>query len=63
MTKELRTYKVLMSESIAKWVEVKANNEDEAIQKVREGYYSNEDITNEECLDRSIESAEEVDDE
>ena len=57
MTKK---YRVLMSESVAKWIEVKAASEEEAIKKVQEGYYSNEDISNEECLDRSIESAEEV---
>ena len=59
----MKTYRVLMSESVAKWVEVKAGSEEEAIKKVTEGYYSNEDISNEECLDRSIESAEVVDDE
>ena len=49
-----------MSESIAKWVEVKANSEEEAIKKVMEGYWTDEDVSREECLDRSIESAEEV---
>jgi hypothetical protein len=56
----MKKYEVIISESVAKYVQVEAKNEDEAIQKVQQGYYSNEDITIEECLDRSIESAEEV---
>jgi hypothetical protein len=55
-----KSYQVLMSESVAKWVEVKANSEEEAIKKVMEGYWTDEDVSREECLDRSIESAEEV---
>jgi len=58
--KNMKKYEVIISESVAKYVQVEAKNEDEAIQKVQQGYYSNEDITIEECLDRSIESAEEV---
>jgi DpnD/PcfM-like protein len=56
----MKTYEVVMSESVATWIEVKANTEEEAIKKVQEGYYSNDNIIKEECLDRSIESAEEV---
>jgi len=56
----MKQYEVVISESVAKYVIIKANTEDEAIEKASQGYYTNEDITNEECLDRSIESAEEV---
>ena len=56
----MKTYEVVMSESVATWIEVKANTEEEAMKKVQEGYYSNDNIVKEECLDRSIESAEEV---
>jgi len=56
----MKKYEVVMSESVATWIEVKANTEEEAMKKVQEGYYSNDNIVKEECLDRSIESAEEV---
>lgn len=56
----MKEYRVLISESVAKWIDIKADNEKEAMQKAKEGDYSNEDISNEECLDRSIESAEEI---
>jgi hypothetical protein len=56
----MKKYEVVMSESVVKWVEVEANNEDEAIKKVKEDCIQIFDITNEECLDRSIESVEEV---
>jgi hypothetical protein len=56
----MKEYRVLISESVAKWVDIKADNEEEAMKKAQQGDYSNEDISNEECLDRSIESAEEI---
>jgi hypothetical protein len=59
----MKTYRVLMSESVAKWVLVKAGSPDKAKEIVEQGYFLNENITNEECLDRSIESVEVVDDE
>ena len=31
----MKTYRVLMSESVAKWVEVKAGSEEEAIKKLQ----------------------------
>ena len=49
-----------MSESVAKWIEVEADNENDAIKKVEQGYWSDENVTKEECLDRSVESADEV---
>ncbi len=59
----MKKYEVLMSESVAKWIEVEADNENDAIKKVEQGYWSDENVTKEECLDRSVESAEVVDDE
>ena len=56
----MKQYEVIVSESVAKYIIIKANSEEEAIKKASQGYYTNDDITNEECLDRSIESAEEV---
>ena len=58
--KTMKQYEVVISESVAKYVIIKAKTEKEAIQKASQGYYTNDDITNEECLDRSIESADEV---
>ena len=59
----MKKYEVLMSESVAKWIEVEADNENDAIKKVEQGYWSDENVTKEECLDRSVESADEVIDE
>jgi hypothetical protein len=56
----MKKYEVLVSESVAKYVEVEADNENDAIKKVEQGYWSDEDVSKEECLDRSVESAEEV---
>jgi hypothetical protein len=56
----MKKYEVLMSESVAKWIEVEADNENDAIKKVEQGYWSDENVTKEECLDRSVESADEV---
>jgi hypothetical protein len=56
----MKKYRVLMSESVARWVEIDADNENEAIKKVEQGYWSDETVCEEECLDRSVESAEEI---
>jgi hypothetical protein len=39
---------------------VKANSVEEAIKMVRGGYWTDENVVREECLDRSVEDAEEV---
>ena len=57
-----KTYEVVISESVAKYIEVKANSVEEAIKMVRGGYWTDENVVREECLDRSVEDAEEVTD-
>jgi len=56
----MKKYEVVMSESVAKYIEVKANSEEEAIKMVKEGFWSDEDVVKEDCLDRSVEDVEEV---
>ena len=56
----MKKYEVVMSESVAKYIEVKANSEEEAIKMVKEGFWTDEDVIKEDCLDRSVEDVEEV---
>ena len=56
----MKKYQVVISESVAKYIEVKANSEDEAIKKVNEGYWTDKNVIKEDCLDRSVEDVEEV---
>jgi len=56
----MKKYEVVISESVAKYIQVKANSEDEAIKMVKEGFWSDEDVIKEDCLDRSVEDVEEV---
>ena len=56
----MKKYQVVISESVAKYIEVKANSEDEAIKKVNEGYWTDKNVVKEDCLDRSVEDVEEV---
>jgi len=56
----MKKYEVVMSESVAKYIEVKANSEEEAIKMVKEGFWTDEDVVKEDCLDRSVEDVEEV---
>ena len=56
----MKKYEVVISESVAKYIEVKANSEEEAIKMVKEGFWTDEDIVKEDCLDRSVEDVEEV---
>ena len=58
--KKMKKYEVVISESVAKYIEVKANSEDEAIKMVKEGFWTDEDVVKEDCLDRSVEDVEEV---
>jgi hypothetical protein len=57
-----KTYEVVISESLAKWIKVKATSEEDAIQKVQQGYWSEDDVVKEDRLDSSVEGAEEVQD-
>ena len=56
----MKKYQVVISESVAKYIEVKANIEDEAVKKVNEGYWTDKNVIKEDCLDRSVEDVEEV---
>ena len=40
----MKTYNVLQSASYGQWVKVKANNKEEAIKKVNDGDWTDEDI-------------------
>ena len=56
----MKKYQVVISESVAKYIEVKASSEDEAVKKVNEGYWTDKNVIKEDCLDRSVEDVEEV---
>jgi hypothetical protein len=56
----MKTYEVVMSESLAKWIKVEADNEEAAVEKVKQGYWSEDDVVKEDRLDCSVEGVEEV---
>jgi len=58
--RNMKQYEVVISESLAKWIKVEATSEEEAIKKVQEGYWSEDDVVKEDRLDSSVEGAEEV---
>jgi hypothetical protein len=58
--RNMKQYEVVISESLAKWIKVEATSEEEAIQKVQQGYWSEDDVVKEDRLDSSVEGAEEV---
>ena len=60
MEKEMKLYEVLMSELVAKYVTVMANSKDEAIEKIKQGEWTDDDIIKEDVVDRKVEDAEEV---
>jgi len=47
-----KTYNVLQSASYGQWVKVKANNKEEAIKKVNDGDWTDEDIVSSELISR-----------
>ena len=57
-----KTYEVVISEVLAKWIKVEATSEEDAVQKVQQGYWSEDDVVKEDRLDSSVEGAEEVQD-
>ena len=60
----MKTYKVLQSASYGQWVKVKANNKEEAIEKVDVGDWTDEDIVSSELvLRQTTGDVEEVSDE
>ena len=48
----MKKYNVLVSSLYGEWVEVKANNEEEAIKKVDNGDWYDEDIQSSKLIDR-----------
>ncbi len=50
----MKKYEVVISESVAKYIEVKANSEEEAIKMVKEGFWSDEDVINCNISDKPI---------
>ena len=48
----MKKYNVLISSLYGEWVEVKANNEEEAIKKVDNGDWYDEDIQSSKLIDR-----------
>ena len=56
----MKTYEVLISEVVAKYVTVMADSENGAIEKVRQGEWTDDDIIKEDIIDRKVEDAEEV---
>tara|TARA_R110000822_G_C14943793_1_gene454038 strand:+ start:293 stop:484 length:192 start_codon:yes stop_codon:yes gene_type:complete len=60
----MKTYNVLQSASYGQWVKVKANNKEEAIEKVDVGDWTDEDIVSSELvLRQTTGDVEEVSDE
>ena len=56
----MKVYEVLISEVVAKYVTVMADSENGAIEKVRQGEWTDDDIIKEDIIDRKVEDAEEV---
>tara|TARA_R100001443_G_scaffold34649_4_gene48392 strand:- start:569 stop:757 length:189 start_codon:yes stop_codon:yes gene_type:complete len=48
----MKKYNVLVSSLYGEWVEVKANNEEEALKKVDNGHWYDEDIQSSKLIDR-----------
>ena len=48
----MKKYNVLISSLYGEWVEVKANNEEEALKKVDNGDWYDEDIQSSKLIDR-----------
>lgn len=56
----MKLYEVLVSEVVAKYITVKADSKDAAMEKVKQGEWTDDDIVKEDVADRQIEDAEEV---
>ncbi len=56
----MKLYEVLVSEVVAKYVTVMADSEDSAMEKVKQGEWTDDDIVKEDVVDRKVEDAEEV---
>ena len=56
----MKLYEVLVSELVAKYVTVMADNSETAMEKVRQGVWTDDDIVKEDVVDRKVEDAEVV---
>ena len=56
----MKLYEVLVSELVAKYVTVMADNSETAMEKVRQGEWTDDDVVKEDVVDRKVEDAEEV---
>ena len=56
----MKLYEVLVSELVAKYVTVMADNADTAMEKVRQGEWTDDDVVKEDVVDRKVEDAEEA---
>ena len=56
----MKLYEVLVSELVAKYVTVMADNSEMAMEKVRQGEWTDDDIVKEDVVDRKVEDAEVV---
>jgi hypothetical protein len=56
----MKLYEVLVSELVAKYVTVMADNEEKAMEKVRQGEWTDDDVVKEDVVDRKVEDAEEA---
>ena len=56
----MKLYEVLVSELVAKYVTVMADSEDAAMEKVKQGEWTDDDIVKEDVVDRKVEDADEV---
>jgi len=56
----MKLYEVLVSELVAKYVTVMADNSEMAMEKVRQGEWTDDDIVKEDVVDRKVEDAEEA---
>lgn len=56
----MKIYEVLVSELVAKYVTVMADNSETAMEKVRQGEWTDDDVVKEDVVDRKVEDAEEA---
>jgi len=56
----MKQYEVLVSELVARYIVVDANSEKEAIQKVEQGNWTEDDVVKDDVCERNVESAEET---
>jgi len=56
----MKQYEVLLSELLARYRVVEANSEKEAIEKVEQGNWTEDNVVKDDVCERNVESAEET---